>query len=51
MCVIHLHSRFHIPGSNDTLDIAIKTTGKYLFHAGTSLSYIAQKLKHLTTVA
>jgi hypothetical protein len=49
--MIHLHSRFHIPDSNDTLDIAIKTTGKYLFHVSTTLSYIAQNLKYLTAVA
>jgi hypothetical protein len=51
MHMIHLHCRFHLPDSSDTLVIAIRTTGKDLFLAGTDLSYITQKLKHLTTAA
>jgi hypothetical protein len=35
--LIYLHSKFHMPHSNDPLVIAIKTEAKYRFHAAAML--------------
>jgi len=43
MSIIYLHTRFHLPISNDLLLIAIKPKAKCSFYAAAILFYILEK--------